>query len=45
MRVAALLLHGAVGPLDEFIEFGLPLLILIGLYIWTSRKPKGGAKK
>ncbi len=33
--------HGAVGPLDEFIEFGIPLILLIGLYIWSNRKPKG----
>lgn len=45
MRVAAVLADGAVGPLDEILQFGLPLLILVGLYWWTSRKPKGGSKK
>ncbi|HEY6957442.1 MAG TPA: hypothetical protein VI814_01300 [Candidatus Limnocylindria bacterium] len=32
--------HGATGPLDEFIEFGVPLILLIGLYLWSNRKPK-----
>jgi hypothetical protein len=33
--------HGATGTwLDEILEFGLPLVILIVLYFWSSRKPK-----
>jgi hypothetical protein len=33
--------HGATGTwLDEILEFGLPLIILIVLYVWSSRKPK-----
>ena len=33
--------HGATGTwLDEIIEFGLPLLVLVGLYVWSNRKPK-----
>jgi hypothetical protein len=33
--------HGATGTwLDEIIELGLPLLVLIALYVWSSRKPK-----
>jgi len=33
--------HGATGTwLDEILEFGLPLIILIVLYLWSSRKPK-----
>lgn len=32
--------HGATGPLDEFIEFGVPLILLIGLYWWSNRKAK-----
>jgi hypothetical protein len=33
--------HGATGTwLDELVELGLPLLILVGLYFWSSRKPK-----
>jgi hypothetical protein len=36
-----MLSHGATGTwLDEIIEFGLPLVILIVLYVWSSRKPK-----
>jgi hypothetical protein len=32
--------HGATGTwLDEFIELGLPLIVLVGLYLWSSRKP------
>jgi hypothetical protein len=35
------LAHGATGTwLDEIIELGLPVAILIGLYVWSSRKPK-----
>ena len=41
--------HGATGTwLDEFVELGLPLLILVGLYVWsnrkTSKKEKGKPK-
>lgn len=36
--------HGATGPLDEFIEFGVPLILLIGLYLWSNRKPKDAPK-
>ena len=37
--------HGATGTwLDEFIELGLPLIILVGLYVWSSRKPKEKGK-
>ena len=36
--------HGATGLLDEVVEFGLPLLVLIGLYIWSNRKPKNKQK-
>ena len=45
MTLAAILAHGSVGLLDELIEFGVPLLVLVALYLWSSRKPKGGAKK
>lgn len=37
--------HGATGPLDEFIEIGIPLLVLFALYWWSNRKPKAGPKK
>jgi len=36
--------HGASGWLDEVIELGLPLLVLVGLYIWSNRKPKDKTK-
>ena len=33
--------HGATGTwLDEIIEFGLPLVVLVALYVWSNRKPK-----
>ena len=41
MRLLSVQAHGATGTwLDEILEFGLPLLILIVLYVWSSRKPK-----
>ncbi len=41
MTLLSALPHGATGTwLDEIFEFGLPLLIRIGLYFWSSRKPK-----
>ena len=40
MSLLTILAHGATGFLDEFIELGLPLIILIALYIWSNRKPK-----
>jgi hypothetical protein len=36
--------HGSSGWLDEIVEFGLPLVVLIALYIWSNRKPKGEEK-
>lgn len=45
MTLAAVVAHGSVGLLDELIEFGLPLLVLVALYIWSSRKPKGTGRK
>lgn len=45
MTILSVLTHGATGTwLDEIIEFGLPLLILVGLYYWSSRKPKEKSK-
>ncbi|MBI3522620.1 MAG: hypothetical protein HY071_05895 [Chloroflexi bacterium] len=39
------LAHGVTGTwLDEFVELGLPLLIFIGLYIWSNRKEKAKEK-
>jgi hypothetical protein len=41
VTILSILSHGATGTwLDEIIEFGLPLVILIVLYVWSSRKPK-----
>ncbi len=41
---AATLAHGATGTwLDEFIQYGLPLIVFVILYRWSSRKEK--AKK
>jgi len=41
MNFLMVVAHGATGTwLDEFIELGLPLIILVGLYFWSNRKPK-----
>lgn len=41
MTILSVLPHGATGTwLDELIEFGIPLLVLIVLYVWSARKPK-----
>jgi len=41
MSFLAIVAHGATGTwLDEFIELGLPLIILVALYFWTGRKQK-----
>jgi hypothetical protein len=41
MKILSVLAHGATGTwLDEILEFGLPLVILIALYIWSSRRPR-----
>jgi hypothetical protein len=45
VNILSVLPHGATGTwLDEIIEFGLPLLILVGLYVWSARKPKAKSK-
>jgi hypothetical protein len=45
VTILTVLPHGATGTwLDEIIEFGLPLVILIALYFWSSRKPKTKSK-
>ena len=44
MTFLMVIAHGATGPLDEFIEFGVPLILLIGLYLWSNRKPKEAPK-
>lgn len=41
MTLASVIAHGATGTwLDEIVELGLPLVVLIGLYLWSNRKPK-----
>jgi len=41
MSFLAVLAHGATGTwLDELIELGLPLIILVVLYFWSNRKEK-----
>jgi hypothetical protein len=37
--------HGATGWLDEIVSFGLPIVILVALYIWSNRKPGGEKPK
>ena len=44
MTILSVMTHGASGWLDEIISLGLPLLILIVLYVWSSRKPKAKGK-
>lgn len=36
--------HGSTGLLDELVEFGLPLVILVVLYLWSNRRPKNKEK-
>ena len=40
MTILSVLPHRATGWLDEVISLGIPLLILVVLYVWSSRKPK-----
>lgn len=46
---AAVAAHGTTGTwLDEIVQFGVPLLLFVILYFWSSRKEKakrGGAKR
>ncbi len=45
MSFLSVVAHGATGTwLDEFIELGLPLIILVVLYFWSTRKPKAKRK-
>jgi len=45
VTLLSVLPHGATGTwLDEVIAFGLPLIVLIFLYVWSSRKPKEKSK-
>ena len=41
MTSLAVLAHGATGTwLDELIELGIPLVVLVALYFWSNRRPK-----
>lgn len=41
MSLLAVVAHGATGTwLDEIIELGIPLIVLVALYLWSNRKPK-----
>lgn len=46
MSMLAVFAHGSSGWLDEFVQFGLPLLTLVGLYIWSNRRggDRGGRR-
>ena len=45
MTFVLVLAHCATGTwLDEFIELGIPLIILVALYVWSNRKPRPKAK-
>jgi hypothetical protein len=41
LRLAALLAHTGGTWLDELIAFGVPLVVLVVLYLWSNR----GAQK
>ena len=47
MRLLTVALHGATGTwLDEIVELGIPLVVLVILYFWSNRTPaKGKAPK
>ena len=41
MSFLTVVAHGATGTwLDEFVELGIPLIVLVVLYWWSNRKPK-----
>jgi hypothetical protein len=42
---ASALAHQGGTWLDEIIQFGLPLLVLVALYVWSSRKSGGERPK
>jgi hypothetical protein len=45
MIFASVSAHGATGTwLDEILELGVPLLLFIGLWWWSTRKEKKKAK-
>jgi hypothetical protein len=45
MIYASVSAHGATGTwLDEILELGVPLVLFIGLWWWSTRKEKKKAK-
>ena len=41
MTLLSIQAHGATGTwLDEIIEVGIPLVVLVILYIWSNKKPR-----
>jgi hypothetical protein len=41
MTLLSIQAHGATGTwLDEIIEVGVPLVVLVFLYIWSNKKPR-----
>jgi hypothetical protein len=45
MTFATVVAHGASGWLDEVIELGIPLIVLVLLYLWSNRHPDKQEKK
>ena len=40
MRLLSVVAHGATGTwLDEIVELGIPLVVLVILYFWSNRHP------
>ena len=40
MRLLTVALHGVTGTwLDEIVELGIPLVVLVILYFWSNRNP------
>jgi hypothetical protein len=40
MTFVMVVAHGSAGWLDEVIELGIPLVVLVALYIWSNRHPQ-----
>ena len=41
MTLLSIQAHGATGTwLDEIIEVGVPLVVLVILYVWSNRNPQ-----
>ena len=45
MTLLSIQAHGATGTwLDEIIEVGIPLAVLVVLYLWSNKKPREDQK-